>query len=76
MLSCAMTVAPSFWKFAFPPVWSPWKWVLTMYLIGSGEIALTAALILSDSGANCVSTMMMPSVPTTTVMLPPWPSSI
>ena len=46
-----------------------------MYLIGSGEIALTAALILSLSGANWVSTMMMPSVPTAMVMLPPWPSS-
>jgi len=50
--------------------------VLTIYLIGSGEIALMAALISSDSAANWVSTIMMPSVPTATLMFPPWPSSI
>ena len=50
--------------------------MLTRYLIGSGEIALIAALILSESGANWPSTMMMPSLPTATVMLPPCPSSM
>ncbi len=66
-------MAPSLAKLSLPPVWSPWKCVLMTYLIGSGEIALIAALILSDSGANCVSTMMMPSLPTAMVMLPPCP---
>jgi hypothetical protein len=61
---------------SLPPVWSPWKWVLTRYLMGSGEIALIAALIFSESGANWPSTMRMPSEPTATVMLPPRPSSI
>src|SRR5262249_44765367 len=74
MLSCATTIAPSFWNGPLPPVWSPWKWVLIRYLIGSGEILVIAALILSCSGANWPSTMMMPSVPTATVMLPPSPS--
>src|SRR6478672_8060386 len=46
------------------------------YLMGKGEIAAMADLILAESGANWPSTMMMPSVPTATVMLPPWPSSI
>ena len=68
-------MAPSLAKFALPPVWSPWKWVLIRYFTGSGEIALIAALILSESGANWLSTMMMPSVPTAIVMLPPCPSS-
>jgi hypothetical protein len=76
MLSCATTMAPSSAKFSFPPVWSPWKWVLMRYLTGRGEIAAMAALIFADSGANWPSTMMMPSVPTAMVMLPPWPSSI
>ena len=44
--------------------------------MGSGVIALMAALIFSDSGANWPSTMMMPSLPTATVMLPPRPSSM
>src|SRR3954454_17782788 len=35
-----------------------------------------AALILSCSGANSLSTMMMPSLATATVIFPPWPSSI
>ena len=76
MLSCATTVTPSLAKFSLPPVWSPWKWVLTRYLMGSGEIALMATLIFSESGANWPSTMMMPSLPTATVMLPPRPSSM
>ena len=37
---------------------------------------MIAALILSCSGANWPSTMMMPSFPTATVMFPPWPSSM
>ena len=76
MLSWATTVTPSLAKLALPPVWSPWKWVLTRYLIGSGEIALTAALIFSVSGANCPSTRRTASLPTTTVMLPPCPCSM
>ena len=36
------------------------------YFTGNGEIALMAALILSESGANWPSTMMMPSAPTAT----------
>ncbi len=38
--------------------------VMTTYLIGSGEIFAIASLILRRNGANWVSTMMMPSVPT------------
>ena len=67
---------PSLAKLSLPPVWSPWKCVLTRYRTGSGEIARMAALILSDSGANWLSTMMIPSPPTATVMLPPCPSSM
>ena len=33
-LTSATTVAPSLVKGALPPVWSPWKCVLTRYLIG------------------------------------------
>jgi hypothetical protein len=54
--------------FSFPPVVAV-KCVLTMYLIGSGEIDLIAALILSESGANCPSTMMMASSPTAMVII-------
>src|SRR5262249_61786225 len=74
--SWATTIAPSFWKFAFHPVWSPWKWVLMTYLIGKGDMVRIAALILSESGENWVSTMIIPSSPTATVMLPPTPSSM
>ena len=40
--------------------------------VGSDGIAM----IFSESGANWPSTMTIPSEPTATVMLPPWPSSM
>src|SRR6516165_6952457 len=46
------------------------------YLIGCGVTAAIAALILSCSGANWLSTIMTASSPAATVMLPPKPSSM
>src|SRR5258705_8325385 len=46
------------------------------YLIGCFEIASTAALILSCSGAYWPSTRMIPSFATATVIFPPSPCSI
>ena len=51
-LSCATIATPALPKFSFPPVWSPWKWVLKRKRIGLSLIAVIAALILSVSGAN------------------------
>src|SRR5262245_15649186 len=46
------------------------------YLTGCGVALAIAALILSCSGAYWQSTMITPSSPTATVMLPPNPSSM
>ena len=35
--SADATMAPSLLKSSFPPVWSPWKWVLITYFIGSDD---------------------------------------
>jgi hypothetical protein len=48
----------------------------TRYFMGRFELLVMAALIPSCRGASSASTMMMPSSPITTRMLPPWPSSM
>ena len=56
-------VAPALPKFSLPPVWSPCTCVLTRNLIFWSDTLRMAAMILSLSGANCESTMKMPSGP-------------
>ncbi len=62
-------------KFALPPVWSGCTCVLTINRTGWFETCLIAAAIFALSGANCVSTIKMPSGPVKTPITPPCPSS-
>ena len=70
--SCATITTPLLAKFSLPPVWSKCQCVLRRKRIGPPSAA-TAALILSDSGANWSSMRITPSLPTDTPMFPPAP---
>ena len=72
VFSCA-TISTDAGKNSLLPVWSPWVWVLMMWVIGLSVTVFTWSRIAWPQLASLVSTSTTPLAVTNTAVLPPPP---